>query len=198
MRLLIPKLGMALLLLSIGEASAADKVKASFTWTAAQLSDLRISRDKRPIRLKDGKVELVFSDPRNKSEIEKILLDSQYRPGDSGAPDFFLETSITSPISKRKVKESSGCYWNGDPSRVSAKSVAVCSIEDDGGRVVVVTESRSDSLASSKFALLVLGMGGYSGFRIAADVPVANEQDGLHGIVVETKSGTPVRAAIKF
>jgi hypothetical protein len=41
-------------------------------------------------------------------------------------------------------------------------------------------------------------MGGYSGFRIAADVPVANEQDGLHGIVVETKSGTPVRAAIKF
>jgi hypothetical protein len=38
---------------------------------------------------------------------------------------------------KKKVSETSLCYWNGDASGVSPKSVAVCSIEDDGGGLVM-------------------------------------------------------------
>jgi hypothetical protein len=42
---------------------------------------------------------------------------------------------------KKRVSETSLCYWNGDASGVSPKSVAVCSIEDDGGRLVIVSEN---------------------------------------------------------
>ena len=190
--------GAALLSLAINQASAADQVSASFSWTSAQIANLRITRDGRPIILTNRKVDLVFTDPRTKSEIEKILLDPEYRPGDVSAADFFLETAVVSPISKKKVKETSLCYWNGDPSRVSPKSVAICSIEDDGGRLMIVTENRSNSLASSHFALFVLGLDGYSGFRIAEDAAVGKEPNGLHGISVQLKAGLPVRAPIKF
>lgn len=188
----------AFFLFSISQACAGDKVSASFTWTSPQLASLAVSRDQKPITLKDKRVELVFTDPRNKSEIEKILLDKEYRPGDASAPDFFLQTTITSPISRKKVSETSACYWNGDPSRVHPKSVAICSIEDDGGRLALVTENRSASLAASQFALFVLDLDGYTGFRIADDKPVGNETNEPHPISVKLKNRTPIRAPIKF
>jgi len=175
-----------------------DQVSGSFTWSSAQLSSLRISRDGTPVRLAKGKVELVFKDPRKKSEIEKILLDPTYRPGDAGDADFFLTTTITSPVSKKKVSETSLCYWNEDPSRVSNKSVAVCSIEDDGGRYLITVDNRSSSLTSSQFAFVVLPLNGYSGFRIAQDEPVGKEPPEPHPIDVKLKTASPVRSDIKF
>ena len=41
-------------------------------------------------------------------------------------------------------------------------------------------------------------MAGYSGFRIAEDVPVGNESPGLIGIEVKLKSPTPVLSEISF
>jgi hypothetical protein len=81
---------------------------------------------------------------------------------------------------------------------VSPKSVAVCSIEDDGGRLVIVSEKRSDSLATSRFALLVLDLDGYDGFRIAEDAPVGNESNEPHAVFVQLKNRDPIRAPIKF
>ena len=88
--------------------------------------------------------------------------------------DFFVETTITSPVSNKKVSETALCYWNND------KSIAVGSIEDDGGRLAIVAESVTDSLKTSKFSFLVVPMAGYSGFRIAEDVPVGNESTRTH------------------
>ena len=72
------------------------------------------------------------------------------------------------------------------------------SIEDDGGRLTIVAESVTDSLKTSKFSFLVVPMSGYSGFRIADDVPVGNESPGLIGIEVKLKSPAPVLSGISF
>ena len=72
------------------------------------------------------------------------------------------------------------------------------SIEDDGGRLVIVAESVTDELKTSKFSFLVVPMSGYSGFRIAQDVPVGSESPGLIGIDVKLKSHTPVFSEISF
>jgi hypothetical protein len=64
----------------------------------------------------------------------------------------------TSPVSNKKVSETALCYWNND------KSIAVGSIEDDGGRLAIVAESVTDSLKTSKFSFVVVPVSGYSGF----------------------------------
>ena len=92
----------------------------------------------------------------------------------------------------KKVSETALCYWNND------KSIAVGSIEDDGGRLAIVAESVADSLKTSKFSFLVVPVSGYSGFRIAEDVPVGNESPGLIGIEVKLKSPTSVLSEISF
>jgi hypothetical protein len=61
-----------------------------------------------------------------------------------------------------------------------------------------VAESVTDSLKTSKFSFLVVPMAGYSGFRIAEDVPVGNESPGLIGIEVKLKSPTSVLSEISF
>jgi hypothetical protein len=119
-------------------------------------------------------------------------LDPQYRPGDASNADFWVETTITSPVSHKKVSETALCYWN------NAKSIAVGSIEDDGGRLVIVAESVTKALKTSKFSFLVVRMSGYSGFRIAQDVPVGHESPGLIGIEVKLKTSTPVLSSISF
>ncbi len=197
-RLLMTNFAAVFLLLSPNGAHAADQANASMSWTSPQLASLQFTRDMKPIRFSEKDVALVFSDPRKKSEVEKILLDPQYRPGDSSNADFGLQTTITSPVSKKKVSETSRCYWNADPSGVAVKDVTVCSIEDDGGRVMVVAENRGTTLGASQFALYVLRMGGYSGFRIANDVPVGNESNEPHAIFVQLKSVSPVRSLIHF
>src|SRR5205807_7740632 len=82
--------------------------------------------------------------------------------------------------------------WNND------KSIAVGSIEDDGGRLAIVAESVPDSFKTSKFSFLVVPMAGYSGLRSAEDVPVGNESPGLIGIEVKLKSRTTVSSEISF
>jgi hypothetical protein len=74
----------------------------------------------------------------------------------------------------------------------------VGSIEDDGGRLAIVAESVTDSLKTSRFSFLVVPMSGYSGFRIAEDVPVGSESPGLIGIDVKLKSPTAVFSGISF
>ena len=164
-RLLVINFAVALLLGSSNASHAADQVSASMSWTSAQLASLQFTRDGKSIRFSEKNIALVFSDPRKKSEIEKILLDPQYRPGDSNNADFWLQTTITSPVSKKKVSETSWCYWNADPSGVAIKNIAVCSIGDDGGRLMVVAENRGTTLSASQFSFYLLRMGGYPGFR---------------------------------
>jgi hypothetical protein len=69
---------------------------------------------------------------------------------------------------------------------------------DDGDRLAIVAESFTDALKTSRLSFLVVPMSGYSGFRIAEDVPVGNESPGLIGIEVKLKSPTPVLSEISF
>src|SRR5262245_13405474 len=140
---------------------SANELAAAFNWTNDQLAHLSFSRKNTPIAFTEHKIGLTFKDPRQNGEILKILLDPQYRPGNASNADFLVETTITSPVSNKKVSETALCYWNND------KSIAVGSIEDDGGRLAIVSESVTDELKTSKFAFLVVPMSGYSGFRIA-------------------------------
>ncbi len=153
---------------------AGNELAASFTWTNNQLAHLGFSRNGQPISFAQHEIDLTFKDPRGNGEIKKILLDPQYRPGNASNADFWVQTTITSPVSNKKVSETALCYWNND------KSMAVGSIEDDGGRLVIVAESVTDELKTSKFSFLVVPMSGYSGFRIAQDVPVGSESPGTH------------------
>jgi len=171
---------------------SANELVASFNWTDNQLTQLAFSRNDKPIAFTEHKVDLTFKDPRSNGEILRILLDPQYRPGDASNADFWVQTTITSPISNKGVSETELCYWNND------KTVAVGSIEDDGGRLAVVAESVTDSLGTSKFSFLVVPMSGYSGFRIAEDVPVGSESPGLIGIEVKLKSSTSVLSEISI
>ena len=171
---------------------AGNELAASFTWTDNQLAHLGFSRNGQPIAFTENEIDLTFKDPRGNGEIKKILLDPQYRPGDASNADFWVETTITSPVSNKKVSETALCYWNND------KSIAVGSIEDDGGRLAIVAESVTDELKTSRFSFLVVPMSGYSGFRIAQDVPVGNESPGLIGIDVKLKSPTSVLSEISF
>ena len=171
---------------------AGNELTASFNWTDNQLAHLGFSRNDKPIAFTEHEIDLTFKDPRGNGEIEKILLDPQYRPGDASNADFWVETTITSPVSNKKVSETALCYWNND------KSIAVGSIEDDGGRLAIVAESVTDALKTSKFSFLVVPMSGYSAFRIAEDVPVGNESPGLIGIEVKLKSPTPLLSEISF
>ncbi len=116
-----------------------NELTASFSWTDNQLAHLGFSRNDRLIAFTEHQVDLTFKDPRGNGEIEKILLDPQYRPGNASNADFWVETTITSPVSNKKVSETALCYWNND------KSIAVGSIEDDGGRLAIVAESVTDS-----------------------------------------------------
>jgi hypothetical protein len=180
--------GAALLLISVqGHAHASDQVAATSTWSNPEFALLNFFNDDRPIRFTEHTVELTFKDPRHQGEIEKILLDPMYRP-DSNYADFWLDTTITSPLSKKRVSESSECNWNIQANK--EKSIASCIIEDDGGRVVVVMENRSDTLKKAKLGLLILRLDGYSGFRLATD--------GQHSINVKLKSESPVISPIKF
>ena len=138
-----------------------NELAASFNWTDNQLAYLSFSRNDKPITFTEHEIDLTFKDPRGNGEIEKILLDPQYRPGNASNADFWVETTITSPVSNKKVSETALCYWNND------KSIALGTIEDDGGRLVIVAESVTDSLKTSKFAFLIVPVSGYSGFRIA-------------------------------
>jgi hypothetical protein len=171
---------------------AGNELAASFNWTDDQLTYLSFSRNDTPIAFTEHEIDLTFKDPRQNGEIEKILLDPQYRPGNASNADFWVETTITSPVSNQKVSETALCYWNND------KSIAVGSIEDDGGRLAIVAESVTDSIRDSKFAFLVVPMAGYSGFRIAQDVPVESEQPGLIGIDVKLKSPRSILSQISF
>jgi hypothetical protein len=171
---------------------AADEVSASFQWNGAQLSRLKFSRDQKSIPFSQSKISLTFKDPRKKGEIEKILVDRSYRPGDATYADFWVETTIKSPISKMTVSETSLCTWNMD------KSIATCSIEDDGGRFLIVAEDRSDTLKSSKFAFVVMRLAGYSGFRLAEDKPVGSEPKEPHSIDVKLVTDNPVLSSINF
>jgi hypothetical protein len=171
---------------------AGNELTASFNWTDNQLSHFDFSRNGKPIAFTEHQIDLNFKDPRRNGEIERILLDPQYRPGNASNADFWVETSITSPVSNKKVSETALCYWNND------KSIAVGSIEDDGGRLAIVAESVTDSLKTSRFSFLVVPMSGYSGFRIAEDVPVGSESPGLIGIDVKLKSPTAVFSGISF
>jgi hypothetical protein len=171
---------------------AGNELAASFTWTGNQLAHLSFARDGQPIAFTQHEIDLTFKDPRGNGEIHKILLDPQYRPGDASNADFWVQTTVTSPVSNKKVSETALCYWNND------KSLAVGSIEDDGGRLVVVAENVTDELKTSRFSFLVVPMSGYSGFRIAQDVPVGSEPPGLIGIDVKLKTPAPVLSAISF
>ena len=171
---------------------AGNELAASFNWTDDQLADLSFSRNDKPIAFRENEIDLTFKDPRGNGEIEKILLDPQYRPGTASDADFFVETTITSPVSNQKVSETALCYWNND------KSIAVGTIEDDGGRLAIVAENVTDSFKTSKFSFLVVPMSGYSGFRIAEHVQVGNEPPGLIGIDVKLNSPTPVLSEISF
>ncbi len=169
-----------------------NELMASFTWTNNQLSHLGFSRKGQPIAFSQNEIDLTFKDPRGNGEIKKILLDPQYRPGDASNADFLVKTTITSPVSNKKVSETALCYWNNN------KSIAVGSIEDDGGRLAIVATSITEELKTSRFSFLVVPMSGYSGFRIAQDVPVGNETPELIGIDVKLKSATPVLSEISF
>jgi hypothetical protein len=69
---------------------------------------------------------------------------------------------------------------------------------DDGDRLAIVAESFTDALKTSRLSFLVVPMSGYSGFRIAEDVPVGNESPGLIGIELKLKSPRPVLSKISF
>jgi hypothetical protein len=171
---------------------ARNELAASFHWTDNQLAQLTFSRNGTPIAFTEHTIDLNFKDPRGNGEIQKILLDPQYRPGDASNADFWVETTITSPVSNKKVSETALCYWNND------KSIAVGSIEDDGGRLAIVAGSVTDELKTSRFSFLVVPMSEYSGFRIAQDVPVGSESPGLIGIEVKLKRPTSVLSEISF
>jgi hypothetical protein len=109
---------------------------ASFNWSDNQLTYLSFSRNDKLIAFTEHEIDPTFKDPRGNGEVEKILLDPQYCPGNETNADFWVETTITSPVSNTKVSETALCYWNND------KSIAVGSIEDDGGRFAIVAESR--------------------------------------------------------
>jgi hypothetical protein len=108
---------------------AGNELAASFNWTDNQFVYLSFSRNDKPIAFTEHEIDLTFKDPRGNGEIEKILLDPQYRPGNTTNADFWVETTITSPVSNKQVSETALCYWNND------KSIAVGMIEDDGGPV---------------------------------------------------------------
>jgi hypothetical protein len=171
---------------------ALNELAASFHWTDNQLAQLAFSRNGTPIAFTEHTVDLNFKDPRGNGEIQKILLDPQYRPGDASNADFWVQTTITSPVSNNRVSETALCYWNND------KSIAVGSIEDDGGRLAIVAQSVTEELKTSRFSFLVVPLSGYSGFRIAQDVPVGSESPELIGIEVKLKRPTSVLSEISF
>ena len=60
---------------------AGNELAASFNWTDDQLAHLSFSRNDNPIAFTEHTIDLTFKDPRRNGEIQKILLDPQYRPG---------------------------------------------------------------------------------------------------------------------
>jgi hypothetical protein len=62
---------------------AGNELVASFPWTDNQLTCLSFSRNDNPIAFTQHEIDLTFKDPRGNGEIEKILLDPQYRPGNA-------------------------------------------------------------------------------------------------------------------
>jgi hypothetical protein len=147
-----------------GEVQAKNRMSASFAWTSAQLSEIQFS----PAKFRQGRVALEFSDPRKGDEIEKIVLDPTFKPkhqmpDGTSVSDFFLDTIIKSPKSGAKIRETALCDWD------QAKSVATCSIEDDGGRFQIAVASRSEKLS---LVFVVLSLDGYNGFRIADSVQI--------------------------
>jgi hypothetical protein len=79
-----------------------NELAASFNWSDNQLTYLSFSRNDKPIAFAEHDIDLTFKDPRGNLEIEKILLDPQYRPGNASNADFWVETTITSPVSNKK------------------------------------------------------------------------------------------------
>ena len=150
-------------LASTAVASASDTVHARMVWTSRQLSELRVTRDSKPIRLSTLPIDVVFKDPSGKRDIEKILLDPSYRPGTPQVADFWVVTSITLPSSRNQISETALCSWN------AGKSIATCSIEDDGGRFRIARVKQGNDFASARFQFVLQRLDGYSGFRIAED-----------------------------
>jgi hypothetical protein len=89
---------------------AGDELTASFNWTDNQLAHLDFSRNDKPIAFTEHQIDLNFKDPWGNGEILKILLDPQYRPGNPSHADFWVETTITSSVSNKKVSETALCY----------------------------------------------------------------------------------------
>jgi hypothetical protein len=67
---------------------AGNELTASFNWTDNQLAPFGFSRNDKPIAFTEHEIDLTFKDPRGNEEIEKILLDPQYRPGNASNADF--------------------------------------------------------------------------------------------------------------
>src|SRR5262245_44092888 len=81
---------------------SANELVDSINCTNNQLTQFTFSRNDKPIAFTEHKVDLTFKDPRGNGEILRILLDPQYRPGDASNADFWVQTTITSPISNKE------------------------------------------------------------------------------------------------
>jgi hypothetical protein len=172
-------------------ADAADKISATLDLTA-YLSKLTFRRSpdvgpSRPVKLSSGIVHITFSDPRNQSEIERILFDVKYRPGTPQVADFFTTTQITDPISKQVWKETSLCNWTG-----AKKRTANCQIENDGGGYQILLRRSGSAPSDGALNFKIVMLGGYKGFRIASS------DDEQSSIDLSLRRRQPITIGIDF
>jgi hypothetical protein len=177
---------------TLANADSDDVVIKASADLSPNLAQLTVTRDDQPIELTDGKLRLVFSDPRQHNEIERILLDPHYRPGTPQAADFFTETKVMSPVTSTLAPETALCNWD------VPKNIATCEIEDDGGRFQIVAKRRDTSLQASEFVFRILRLDGFDGFRAGDDKPVNGEADEPHAIFISLKGQAPLDTPIVF
>lgn len=182
---------MALIMTQNVSARAADKIAATID-LAHVINRLIFNRYpengvEQQVKLANKVIRLKFEDPRGHGEIERILFDPNYRPGTNEYADFFLNTTVEDPISKKPWTDGGLCNWTG-----KEKKIATCVIEDDGGRNQIILEKGGTGPKDGKLMFRILHSNGYDGFRIGSS---DNEQSHID---LELKGDKPLMIPVKF
>ena len=138
--------------------------------------------------LKNTRVGIRFSDPMNKN-IERVLFDPLYfPPQDPSKIDFFVTTAIEDPDSGEIWEAGSGlCNWSK-----GAKKVAICGVEDDGGRYRVVLYKPGTGSSDGILKFEIANIDGYKGFR------VGNSKDYQSSLTIKLKSEKGLVLPVNF
>jgi hypothetical protein len=178
----------AVIFVVIAGSAHAASIKANTEFGSVK-KRLVFKREGESVKLNSYSVPMRLSDPYGRGDIVKILLDPNYDPNKGGErkDDFTVLTRVRLAGSSKSLTDSALCSWR------KGKKIADCSVEDDGGRYLLVVKSRGRTLARSRFKLRVGRFAGYQGFYLGRD---ASEEDA--SVMVSPRGGRPVDVQVRF